>query len=77
MAESDCVAESLSAAAPHHRRMVIELDKLTIIDSTGVRALLTLRQRANVAGVRIQFRKRSTAVLRTLTLADRTEILET
>ena len=29
MADADWVEESLAAAAPHHRRMVIELDKLT------------------------------------------------
>ena len=77
MADADWVEESLAAAAPHHRCMVIELDKLTFIDSTGIRALLALRQRANVADIAVQFRNPTKAVSRTLTSAGLTEILST
>ncbi len=76
MAEADWVEESLAAAAPHHRRMVVELDKLTFIDSSGIRALVKLRQKADTNGLRIQFRKPSSAVLRFLTAAGLTDILE-
>lgn len=75
MADAEWVEESLAAAAPHHRRVVIELDKLSFIDSSGIRALLTLRQRADVAGLKIVFRKPSEAVLRALSAAGLTEIL--
>jgi anti-anti-sigma factor len=76
MADAGWVEESLAAAAPHHRRMVIELHKLTFIDSTGIRTLLVLRQRADAAGIRIQFRKPSAEVMRTLTSAGLTDILD-
>lgn len=77
MSDADWVEESLAAAAPHHRRMVIELDKLTFIDSTGIRALLALRQRARVADITVQFRNPTEAVSRTLTSAGLTEIFST
>ena len=73
--EADWVEESLAAAAPTVD-VVIELDKLAFIDSTGIRALLLVRQRADSAGIRIQFRKPSAAVLRTLTSAGLTDILD-
>jgi anti-sigma B factor antagonist len=76
MADADWVEETLAAAAPHHRSVVIELDKLSFIDSTGLRALITIRQRAELSGIELRLSKASTAVLHTLSAAGLTQILD-
>ena len=66
MADADWVEPTLAAAAPHHRRMEVDLDGVSFIDSTGIRALVTLKQRADVIGLRFGFTHPSDAVRRTL-----------
>gem|GEM_PF-6492573 len=66
LAEADWVEETVAAAAPHHRRMVVQLDGVGFIDSTGIRTLLTLKARADVLGIRLDFENPSDTVRRTL-----------
>ena len=76
MSEVSWVEDTLAAAAPHHRRMDLCLDKLTFIDSTGIRTLLALRQRAQVLNIDLRLREPSSAVERALKAAGLSKILD-
>lgn len=76
MAEVDWVEATLSAAAPHHRRMEVDLHDLSFVDSAGLRTLVTLQQRAKVIGLEFRFVNPSTEVQRTLSAAGLDHIVE-
>ncbi len=76
MAEVDWVEATLSAAAPHHRRMDVDLHGLSFIDSTGLRTLVTLQQRAEMIGLEFRFTNPSTEARRTLHAAGLDHIVE-
>ena len=69
MDDANWVEATLASAADHHRRMTIDLSALEFIDSTGLRALIALRQRATVRQMAISFENPSSAVLRPLKAA--------
>jgi anti-sigma B factor antagonist len=64
--EADWVEEAVAAAAPHHSKMVVDLHGLDFIDSTGMRALLTLKDRARILGITLDFANPAPSVRRTL-----------
>lgn len=76
MSEVDWVEAALSAAAPHHRRMEVDLHDVSFIDSTGLRTLVTLKQRAGVIGLEFRFTNPSTEVRRALRAAGLDDIVE-
>src|SRR4051794_35273584 len=39
MAHADWVDETLAAASAHHRRIAVQLDAITFLDSAGIRVL--------------------------------------
>jgi anti-sigma B factor antagonist len=75
MAAATWVEDCLAAAAPHHRRLHIDLRKVTFIDSTGLRTLVALRDRAEVLGIELRLANPSDAVKRTLGAAGMTHLL--
>lgn len=76
MAEADWVEATLAAAAPHHRRMDVDLHGVSFIDSTGIRTLVTLKQRATVMGLELGFTNPSAEVTRALRAAELVHIVE-
>ena len=76
MADADWVEATLAAAAPHHHRMEVDLDGVSFIDSTGIRALVTLKQRADVMGLVFGFKLSSPAVRRALHAARLDDLVE-
>ena len=77
MSEVDWVEATLAAAAPHHRRMEVDLQELSFIDSTGLRTLMSLKQRADVIGLEFRFTNPSTEARRALRAAGLDDIVET
>lgn len=76
VSEADWVEETLSAAAPHHRRMEVDLSDVSFIDSAGLRALVTLKQRAGLIGLVMSYANPSEEVCRTLKAAGIDELVE-
>jgi len=76
LAQADWVEDTLAAAASHHRRMEIRLSKVTFLDSTGIRTLLTLRDRARALGLDLHFRDPSPAVDLALRAAGLTNVVD-
>lgn len=69
MADADWVEATLATAAEHHRLMNIDLSGLSFIDSTGLRALLSIQQGAKIRGIELRFTHPSSAVSRVLEAA--------
>lgn len=69
MADADWVEATLATAAEHHHEMQVDLSQLSFIDSTGMRALVALRQRARIMQMEVVFTKPSPAVGRALEAA--------
>ena len=69
IADADWVEATLAAAAEHHRGLTIDLSGLEFIESTGLRSLITLKQRAAILGIDAHFVQPSQAVTRTLKAA--------
>ena len=69
LAHADWVEDTLRAAAEHHRHVVVQLDAVTFIDSTGIRALQTLQNRGRELGLTVNFEQPSPAVRRALKAA--------
>ena len=69
MADATWVEATLATAADHHRRIVIDLSGLEFIDSTGLRSLMTLRQRAQIQSITVEFERPSQAVARAVDAA--------
>ncbi len=67
--EADWVEATLAAAAAHHSRLTIDLSGLEFVDSTGLRSLLTLKQRAAVMNISLHFDNPSSAVSRVIAAA--------
>jgi anti-anti-sigma factor len=58
------------------RRLVIDMGAVSFIDSTGLRALLSARNRASTTGTRIVLANVGQAVTRTLQIANLTNFFE-
>lgn len=76
LAEADWVEDTLAAAAPHHRRLDIVLEKVTFLDSGGLRAIVTLRQRADILELDLRLCRPSPAVSRTLDGAGLLDVID-
>jgi anti-anti-sigma factor len=76
LAEADWVEDTLAAATPHHRRVDVVLDKVTFLDSGGLRAIVTLVQRAGILHLDLRLCRPSPAVKRTLGAAGLLELIE-
>jgi anti-sigma B factor antagonist len=68
--------EVLAAAARNPRRMVIDLSGLEFMDSTGLRALLIARERAQENGHELALRRGPRQVQRVLELTKTLEAFE-
>jgi anti-anti-sigma factor len=66
----------LQSLADQPKVLVIDLAGVTFIDSTGLRALLTVRSRAASSGTRVVLSRVSPAVERTLEVANLTAFFE-
>ena len=60
----------MQALAQRPRTLVIDLGDVTFIDSTGLRALLSARNRASTTGTRVVLARVAPAVERTLEIAN-------
>ncbi|WP_116997654.1 STAS domain-containing protein [Desertimonas flava] len=67
--EADWVEDTLSAAAAHHSKLAIDLSGLEFLDSTGLRSLVTLKQRAAILQIEVRFERPSSAVSRVIAAA--------
>lgn len=76
MADADWVEATLAAAAAHHSRLTIDLSRLEFVDSTGLRTLLTLKQRAKILNIDLRFDKPSEAVSRVIDAAGLHSVLD-
>jgi len=76
MANSDWVDDTLGAAGEHHRRIIVQLDALTFIDSAGIGVLQALRARGRPLGIDVTFENPSEPVQRAIEAADTTELIE-
>lgn len=70
MADAAWVEATLATAAEHHRHMDVDLSKLEFIDSTGIRILISLKQRAQLLDIEAHFINPSAAVRRAIDAAD-------
>lgn len=76
MAHSDWVEDTLGAAGTHHRRVAVQLDALSFIDSAGIGALQALKARSDKLGLDVTFEDPSDSVQRALKAADLTELID-
>ena len=60
----------LDALASRPRELIVDMSAVTFIDSTGLRVLLTLRNRAATTGTRVVLSKIGPPVARTLEIAN-------
>src|SRR3954453_12219806 len=76
LAHADWVEDTISAAAEHHRKLVVQLEALSFIDSTGIRALQALKTSGHDLGITVEFEQPSPAVQRALKAAEVTDRIE-
>ena len=76
MANSDWVEDTLGAAGEHHRRITVQLDALSFIDSAGIGVLQTLEARGRPLGIDVTFENPSESVQRALEAADTTQLID-
>lgn len=67
--DADWVEATLAAAAAHHAKLTIDLSGLEFVDSTGLRSLVTLKQRATILQIAIRFENPTSAVARVIAAA--------
>lgn len=67
--DADWVEATLAAAAAHHSRLTIDLSGLDFVDSTGLRSLVALKQRATILTIDIRFVNPTSAVSRVISAA--------
>jgi anti-sigma B factor antagonist len=76
MANADWVDDTLAAAGAHHRRIAVELDAVSFLDSTGIRVLQSLRTRSRELNIEVSFVKPSAAVERVLDAAGLIDLVD-
>ncbi|MET0143302.1 MAG: STAS domain-containing protein [Ilumatobacteraceae bacterium] len=76
MANAEWVDDTLGAAGAHHRRISVQLDQVSFIDSTGIGVLESLETRGRELGIAVSFDKPSDAVRRTLDAAGLRELID-
>jgi anti-anti-sigma factor len=76
MAHADWVDDTLAAASAHHRRVAVQLDELSFIDSAGLQVLQALRAAGNEQGIAVSFEAPSPAVSRALRAAGLTDLVD-
>lgn len=76
IAHADWIDDTLAAAGAHHRHIVVELDALSFIDSTGIGVLKSLQERSRELGFEVSFEKPSDAVRRALNASGVTELVD-
>jgi anti-anti-sigma factor len=76
IAHAAWVDDTLAAAAGNHRRVAVELDALSFLDSTGIRVLQSLKARGRELGISVTLQKPSDAVERALDAAAVTDLLD-
>jgi anti-anti-sigma factor len=76
IANADWVDDTLAAAGVHHRRIAVELDAVSFLDSTGIRVLQSLRTRSRELNIEVSFVKPSAAVERVLDAAGLNDLVD-
>jgi anti-anti-sigma factor len=76
MAQTAWVDDTLAAAGQHHRRIIVQLDGLSFLDSAGIGVLQSLRSRGDELGISVAFEAPSEPVQRALKAADLTELVD-
>jgi len=76
MAHADWVDDTLAAAGAHHRRIAVELDAVSFLDSSGIGVLQSLTARSRELDIDVSFVKPSAAVERALNAAGLTDLVD-
>jgi anti-anti-sigma factor len=76
MAHADWVDSTLATAGAHHRRIAVELDAVSFLDSSGIGVLQSLTMRSRELNIDVSFVKPSAAVERALNAAGLTDLVD-
>ena len=76
LVQGDRLEAAVRRLLPEVERVVIDLNGVTFLDSSGLGALIALRQAAEETGTRLALRSPTQAVTRVLELTSTTSIFE-